>query len=809
MKHTTFRKSLITSAISAALLSISPNVFAAEEVKDKKAQRGELEIIEVTATRRTKPVEEIPFNISAISGTAIEEANIIDAQELLREMPGVSVPDNGARLSENNNGITIRGLNVNPAATDRAFLSDPTVSTYVGNTPVFANFILKDINRVEVMRGPQGTLYGSGSLGGTVRYILNKPDTSDISSKIDFSYGNTDGSDGNNMSYNGMFNLPLSETMAVRFNVGKIDNDGVIDYANVLDTEANNIPLAEGGDVVYGAPIYKNSKDTDTVEMDYFRAAVLYQPTDDLEIVLTHMQQEGKYGGRRQVTSGPDGWGDEYDEYEIGAVLLEPAANESEFSSLEIEYDLGFATLSSSTSMYDRDYVGTSDNTGFFAAKGWLQWYGYGNFPRPAYAAERQNHEEAVVQEIRLASNAQDTSYDWIVGAYYMDQESSAAQQTELRGFTEWREAGEGVHDGYLGDWYDLSTNVSFDWTHEKEFTDKAIFGEFTYHVSDALDVTFGARYFDNEQTVISQTAFPIWYAFNPVIEATKEDSDTLFKVNVSYKINEDQMLYGTVSEGYRKGGTNAAPVRPDESYPNDPEWNEFEKDTVVNYEFGIKGFMNDLRYTVALFYVDWTDPQLNVATPSGAYYAVANGDSAATKGLESEFSWAATENITLSGGYTYVNAELTSDLFLHDASADTIGKTELRATDGARLPGTAEHTVNFSITHTKDINADMYLVSRLSSYYQSDVENSILNIDEDWDQTLDGFSLLSASVTLVMEDWTLALFAKNLTNEKGKTATYKEEYMTSDPSMGFYGTGQKDFITTPRTITLSASYNF
>jgi len=809
MKHTTFRKSLITSAISAALLSISPNVFAAEEVKDKKAQRGELEIIEVTATRRTKPVEEIPFNISAISGTAIEEANIIDAQELLREMPGVSVPDNGARLSENNNGITIRGLNVNPAATDRAFLSDPTVSTYVGNTPVFANFILKDINRVEVMRGPQGTLYGSGSLGGTVRYILNKPDTSDISSKIDFSYGNTDGSDGNNMSYNGMFNLPLSETMAVRFNVGKIDNDGVIDYANVLDTEANNIPLAEGGDVVYGAPIYKNSKDTDTVEMDYFRAAVLYQPTDDLEIVLTHMQQEGKYGGRRQVTSGPDGWGDEYDEYEIGAVLLEPAANESEFSSLEIEYDLGFATLSSSTSMYDRDYVGTSDNTGFFAAKGWLQWYGYGNFPRPAYAAERQNHEEAVVQEIRLTSNAQDTSYDWIVGAYYMDQESSAAQQTELRGFTEWREAGEGVHDGYLGDWYDLSTNVSFDWTHEKEFTDKAIFGEFTYHVSDALDVTFGARYFDNEQTVISQTAFPIWYAFNPVIEATKEDSDTLFKVNVSYKINEDQMLYGTVSEGYRKGGTNAAPVRPDESYPNDPEWNEFEKDTVVNYEFGIKGFMNDLRYTVALFYVDWTDPQLNVATPSGAYYAVANGDSAATKGLESEFSWAATENITLSGGYTYVNAELTSDLFLHDASADTIGKTELRATDGARLPGTAEHTVNFSITHTKDINADMYLVSRLSSYYQSDVENSILNIDEDWDQTLDGFSLLSASVTLVMEDWTLALFAKNLTNEKGKTATYKEEYMTSDPSMGFYGTGQKDFITTPRTITLSASYNF
>ena len=132
-----------------------------------------------------------------------------------------------------------------------------------------------------------------------------------------------------------------------------------------------------------------------------------------------------------------------------------------------------------------------------------------------------------------------------------------------------------------------------------------------------------------------------------------------------------------------------------------------------------------------------------------------------------------------------------------------------MRATNGAQLPGTAKHTVNFSITHAKDINADMYLVSRIGAYYQSEVENSILDIDENWAQTLDGFSLISASVALIMEDWTISLYAKNITNEKGTVATYKEEYMTSDPSMGVYGSGQKDFITTPRTITLSASYNF
>jgi outer membrane receptor protein involved in Fe transport len=810
MKHIRFNKSIITMAISTALLSTSSSVIAAEtNAAEEKVNKGSLEVIQVTATRRSKAVEEIPFNISAISGDAIEEANIIDAQELLREMPGVTVPDNGARLAENNNGIMIRGLNVNPAATDRAFLSDPTVSTYVGDTPVFANFILKDIERVEVMRGPQGTLYGSGSLGGTVRYILNKPDLSGIAAKADFSYGSTDGSDGNNMSFNGMFNLPVSDSIALRFNVGKIDNDGVIDYTNVYATDSNNIPLAQDGDEVYGEPIYQNVKDADTVEMSYARASALYKPNDDFQMVLTYMNQEGEYGGRRQETSGPDGWGEYYDDLEIGAVLLEPAENESEFASLEIEYDLGFATLSSSTSMYDRDYVGTSDNTGFFAANGWLLFYGYGNFPRPAYAAERQNHEEAVVQEFRLASNGDNKNYDWIIGAYYMDQESSAAQQTELRGFTEWRMAADGVNPNYLGDFYDLSTNSSFDWTHEKTFTDKALFGEFTYHMSDALDLTVGARHFRNEQNVTSQTAFPIWFAFNPVIDADQDDSGTLLKANISYQLNDDQMIYGTVSEGYRRGGTNAAPVRPDEAYPNDPEWNEFAKDTVVNYEFGLKGFENDLRYTVSLFYVDWQDPQLNVATPSGAYYAVANGDSAATKGLETEFSWAATQDITVSGGYTYVNAKLTSDLFLHDASPETEGKTALRANNGAQLPGTAEHTFNFSITHAKDISADMYLVSRIGAYYQSEVENSILDIDENWAQTLDGFSLVSASVALIMEDWTISLYAKNITNEKGTVATYKEEYMTSDPANGFYGTGQKDFITTPRTITLSASYNF
>ena len=810
--ETSFNKTKIALAIALAS-SILP--YTNQANADESAT---LEEIVVTATRREMNASDIPFNISAITGDEIEAANITDVQELMRAMPGITVADGGGRFAENNNVITIRGLNIDPSATDRRFLSDPTVSTYVGDTPVFANFVLKDIKRVEAMRGPQGTLYGSGSLGGTVRFVMNEPSTEEFDARIDTSIGTTSSSPGQNFSADIMLNIPLSDELAFRFSSGIIDNDGVIDYANVYATDADGIPLAEGGDIAYGKPIYTNNKQADTVDVDYSKAALKWTPNDDFEATLTYMNQKGDYGGRRQVTSGPDGWGEYYGDYEIGAVINEPSSNESEFTSLEMTYDLGFATLSSSTSQYDRSYEGISDNTGFFAAKGWLYWYGYGYMPRPAMAAERQNSEKAFVQELRLVSNG-DQNVDWTIGAFYMDQEASAAQQTRARGFQEWWAAASGPvpYQGYLADppysyiglYYNPDSNITFDWTHDRAFTDFALFGEVTWNLSEKLAATVGARYFDNEDKVTSQTSFPIFYVYNPTIEDTQEDSDTLLKFNLAWDYSETTMVYGTISEGYRRGGTNAAPVRPDESFPNDPEWSSFGSDTVMNYEVGIKSQLDRLNYTMSAFYVDWSDPQVNVATPSGAYYAVANGNSASSKGIETEFNWAFSDAITMFGGYTYVDASLSNDLYLHDASDLTSGKSELRATNGAQLPGTPKNTINIGAKHEQILDSGLLLITRVDGYYQSDVENSILNIDPDWATTLDGFDLWFMSTTLVADHWTASLVAKNLFNERGTVATYKEEYMTSDVVNGFYGTGQKDFITAPRTITLKASYRF
>ncbi|MGI9201447.1 MAG: TonB-dependent receptor plug domain-containing protein, partial [Woeseiaceae bacterium] len=222
----TFNKKPLAFAVGAALAGASPLAIAQDNTDS-----GLFEEIVVTATARSTSVQDIPYNISAMSGAAMEQLNIVNQFDLLRSMYGVTVIDRGYRNAGTVNSIVIRGLNVdNGSNADIQLNAVPTVATYVDNTPMFGNFILKDIERVEVLRGPQGTLYGSGSLGGTVRYISNKPNPDEFEARIALDYGQVSGSEGNEMAGDLMVNIPLGDKAAVRVAASKIDNDGVIDY---------------------------------------------------------------------------------------------------------------------------------------------------------------------------------------------------------------------------------------------------------------------------------------------------------------------------------------------------------------------------------------------------------------------------------------------------------------------------------------------------------------------------------------------------------------------------------------------------
>ena len=170
---TTFNKKPLVLAVGAALAGASPLVVA----QSTDGADGVIEEIMVTATRRETSVQDIPYNISAMSGESLERQNIVNQYDVLRAMHGITVVDRGYRNGGTVNSIVIRGLNVDNGANGDIMLNAvPSVATYYDNSPLFANFLVKDVQRVEVLRGPQGTLYGSGSLGGTVRYIGRRPD---------------------------------------------------------------------------------------------------------------------------------------------------------------------------------------------------------------------------------------------------------------------------------------------------------------------------------------------------------------------------------------------------------------------------------------------------------------------------------------------------------------------------------------------------------------------------------------------------------------------------------------------------------
>ncbi|ROR99945.1 outer membrane receptor protein involved in Fe transport [Sinobacterium caligoides] len=778
-----FSKTKLTLAISAASLLHSSQLFA--DVM--------LEEVVVTATARAQSVEDIPYNISAVSGSDIEKANIIDAAELMKSVPGVAVVDRGYRSNSVVNSINIRGLNVDSAITgDYALVSAPTVSTYVNNTPLYGNFLLKDIERVEVLRGPQGTLYGSGSLGGTVRYIMAKPQLNEYSAKVSGYYSKTDGSDGWNKGGDLIANLPMGDMFAARVGYSTVKNDGVIDYVNLYQRDSNGVPVAPNGITSYDGA-FTEQKDADTVDIDYVRASLLFSPTDWFNATLNYQQQSDDIGSRRATTPGLNGYGESYDDYENGSMMLEPSHRDIDMYGLEMEFDLGFATLTSSTSTYDHEGEIISDSTGFYSQLGWYGDYYY-YYPRPLSEAVRGYEDKSVIQELRLVSNDSDAFIDYVAGVYYQDQDTSQSQTSLLHGFKAWTYEAWGGYEGVISD-------KDFSYVTNNNFKDLSFYGELTFNISDDFRTTVGARHYSQEFSSDQFMSVGLWdVAYSEQRNSNKvEDSGTLFKFNAAWDMTDTAMLYGTFSQGYRRGGTNTAPTQG--NFAEDPVWTSYEPDKVNNYELGVKGATDNFRYTLSAFYVDWDKPQLNSATDNWAFFAVQNAESARTQGIELSIDGYLTEQWHYSAGYAYVDAELTDDMV-------SPGSGALKAPDGSKLPGIPSKSFNIATDYTINFSSDLSLVTRVSGYYQSATENSVLT-SERFNETLDAFSIWNLSTTLTTGQWDASLWLKNMFNEEGVSGVYKEEYMGTSPSQNFYGNGSKEVISEPRTLGVSASYNF
>ena len=801
-----------------------------------------LEEIVVTAQRREQSVQDIPFNISAISGTALERANIIDAVDALRLVSGISMIDRGYRASGVTNGIIIRGINVDSGSQgDVPLASPPTVATYVDNTSLSGSFIIQDLNRVEVLRGPQGTLYGSGSLAGNVRYIMNKPELDKFSGRASMGYGVTDGSDGENLNPDLMLNVPVTDTLALRMNIGQVKNSGIIDYPNlyVLDSsgnplvvDANGNPSTATADIINGKPVYRKATDVDTVDIKYGRISALFKPNDVFNAQLSYQKQQDEIGGRRQVTQGANlATGGSYGKFDFGAIQVEPSNRTIDMTALELEFDLGFATLTSSSSHYDHNGTIIGDNSGVYARNGWF--YSYGSSPRPMAQAQRFFDDSANTQEFRMVSNGHH-SIDWTAGLYYTDQDSKIGQNSYLVGYIPYLNA---------INWYGLApytTNQDFLFRRDQTYKELAGFGEITFNLRDNLHLTAGARYFNSKVDVNATVAVPI-YA-DPGGTGSKDINDTsyLVKTNLAWDLNEHSMVYGTYSQGYRHAGANAVPTLG--KYAENPAYITFNSDTDDNYELGFKGTLPRLAYSVSAYYTAWHDPQLNTSTPNWGFFAVVNGQSASTQGIELELSGQLTDSLSYSFGYTYADAKLTSDVYVPAGNAGGVGilYPDLISHDGDRLPGSPKNILNVSLSHHLTLTHGITMDTVLNGYYQSDMVNSLGNsvclsnlyspsgLCRDsarptsiyYEPTstftrsqanIDGFQIWNLSTTFTKDKWDVSLYGKNLFNETGTTGVvpFLVAGSNTSPAQNYYGNNSRNYIALPRTIGLVVGYKF
>jgi len=785
--NTLFKTSTLSAAIAAALTS-TPIM----------AQDGALEEVIVTATRRASSVQDIPINITALSADMIDRERLTNLSDIAGRVPGMTVVDQGARASST---LTIRGLNVNSLAAAEALgnTGGETVGTYIGEIPLYLDLKTFDLERVEVLRGPQGTLYGSGTLGGAVRYIPNKPQADAM--EVELRGDVFDISEADDLGYDvgGTINVPIIEDrLAVRASLQYLDDPGFIDYNFLVREPGVSNPQPDFSNPEDISANLKREEDANYEETFSGRIALRYTG-GWLDGTLTYYYQDMDVGARQINHKDALGTND----YESAHRYVEPNDRENELIALELVMDLGFAELTSATGVSSYEEEGQRDQTDLL-----LNFeYGYEEFPSFAAFTREIADEDRFNQELRLVSTG-DGNLNWIVGAFYNEFEQEATSEEFTPGFDQF------AVDNFGGiqlrpdalEYYQLT---------EQELTEQAVFGEIGYAFTDRWQVTVGARYFEYEDDVKTGFDLPLLNtvffgapqdAIDPILDQQKIDDDgTLFKFNTSYYLTEDVMTFFTVSEGYRLGGANPVPACPDPLPPGVqnvcalPNEVIYEPDETLNFELGLHSqFGSSLLLNASLFYIEWDKIQIDDVTANGAIPIIGNGSEAVSQGVEIENRWLVTDRLTFTGTYAYTNAELTEDAIAIVGGED--------AFDGDRLPGTPEHQGSLSLSYTLpmgnsgDLSFDWVMIA------QSDVLTKVGERDNG--ETLPGFGVNNLSATWYRDNLTMTVYADNAFDKYAVTG------VRADPSF-VRPVGQFDLrryynnIIRPRQLGLRVNYRF
>jgi len=720
------------------LLGTTTNVLAAEGQN--------IEEVIVTAQKRSEALIDVPQSVSVVDGRSLERAQATNFQDYLKLVPGLQL----TQTTPGQGRLVMRGINTGGVASTVAVYVDETPfgssSGLVNGAILAADFDPFDMQRIEVLRGPQGTLYGASSLGGVLKFATNPPNTDRAEARVRLS---TESVEGGDMGYSGtgMVNLPLGDSFALRGTGYYREQGGFIDS---IGTAGSDVEENINKSTSYGG-----------------RLSALWSPSETFTARLTASLQKIKNDAGGDIESDPNTLKTLYGRPTQSQFVPEFTDFDYRVYNATLDWDLGFATLTSATSYNELEEPFRSDLTSQFSA---LLIAVFG-FPPHELLQNQTTKYDKVTQEFRLASPSND-KFEWLIGAYYTKEKGDILQDIIA------------VQPGTLTQ---IPLPPLGNAKLNSNYEEIAGFLSGTIHFGDSFDVTLGGRYSTNDQDAHQVSSGALAGAPADLTATSSEDVFT-YSVAPKWKLDEHKSLYLRYATGFRPGGPNVVPPAAPATVPR-----IYDSDSLTSLEAGLKVESTDRAYTldIALFHIDWEEIQLFARVNN--FGVNVNGGKAASYGFEM------TGSAYLADGFQVsLNGSLTDTHLKDDTPALSGGKA------GDALPFTPEWSASLNANYEWSVGAQAMAYIGGSLRHLSDQTASYdlaYRTAHGKQRTVESYDVFDLQTGVDFGRWTLELYGKNLTDADGKTSTGG---IGSVP-LGALPTG----VIRPRTYGLTVGFNF
>ena len=782
---------------SPALASAVSTVLAMAAGTAAAQGTTSLDEIIVTATRRAERLQDVSESISAFDANAISMRGLQQMDDIVKYIPGMSI----AQREPGGTTLVFRGV----ASSGIAFGAVSSSALYLDEQPITQSGRspdprLIDIDRVEALRGPQGTLYGASSQSGTLRVITAKPDPSGFDAWAEAQVSDTkDGAAGYDIS--AMVNIPLAaDRVALRLVGFAAEDAGFID--NVLSGSQG--ATFDNSNVV--------EEDINGIETTGARAALRFDISENVNATLGAIYQDVAADGHGDVTVG----GGDLEQVRFEKESLDDSWYQL---GLTVNASLPVGDLIVSASYFDRDFHYEADATDYEFNFNCPAYDSLGNpnppppFCAPNYViydfdgdprgfATNDEQTEITTFEARLqSSNDAESRWSWLAGVFYSKETGHTEFDSFIRGyenttaFAYFSYLEYNVYNGTLA-----PTENWFLGRYDTELEQKAVFGELGFDVTENFTITAGGRWFEYDREFALHQESPRGFSGFSLTDATTQtdESGSVVKLNLSYRLNEDRLIYVTYSEGFRVGGSN--PVRPNSILPG-----SFRSDELTNMELGAKTewLDNRVRFNIAAYLMQWDDFAVQIEDPQPGVFQLGyvNLPTAEILGVESEFSFAVNEAWQIDATLGWNDGEVSEATVLTLVDSDNV-VYEIPVTDGARLPLTPDWSITLGVEYRSRgqlFNAQPF--ARVDLAYVGESVNNLEGIESvvgaGGVQIQDAYQTGDFRIGVEGENWTTSLFVDNFWDERA------ELFLSNRWAV------QRQSINRPRTIGLQFRYDF